>query len=138
MKNLYMTIYCDSTGLFSESECNVDNLTEMIFPEEIVRKWFDDQQEKEYIWTGYEFENWMNEYTADDTDGLYEFAIKNGYKPVFGVDGKDTVFYRDDWNFKTIIFEGTYDECRYFGKENDWEYTTEDGEIYELEVWSES
>lgn len=128
-KMIYVTVYADTTGLFSESECDVDNLTEMLFPEEIVRKWFDEQQEQAYIWTGYEFENWMNDYTADDTDGLYDFAINNGYTPTFGVEAKTAVFYRDDCNYKYIVFEGTYDECRQFGKENDWEYNGNELEI---------
>ncbi len=47
----------------------------------------------------------------------------------------DFVFYRDDCNFKTIVFQGTTDECEEYVKEFDT-YTSSDGEEYELEIWS--
>ena len=139
MKKLSVCIYADSTGLFSESERNHENLTDMDFPEEIVRKWYEAHKKELDEETAYElrkpieectFEDWYNEISwAGDTDGLYDFSVENGHKPTFGFDKHTYVFYRDDCNFKTIVFEGDYDECREFGRENDWEY---DG--YELEV----
>ena len=44
------------------------------------------------------------------------------------------VFYRDDSNYKYIVFEGTQTECKTFCEESDWTYETEDGEEFELEL----
>ena len=44
----------------------------------------------------------------------------------------DWVFYRDNRNYKTIVFEGTTEECEEYVKEN------ETCGSYELEVWSKS
>lgn len=43
---------------------------------------------------------------------------------------KNWVFYRDEDNFKTIVFEGTEEECGKFCEDNNWEL---DGN--ELELW---
>ena len=43
---------------------------------------------------------------------------------------KNFVFYRDDCNYKYIVFEGTQEECEKYCKENDWEF-----EGHELEFW---
>ncbi len=40
------------------------------------------------------------------------------------------VFYRDENNFKTIVFEGSQEECERFCKDNNWEF---DGN--KLELW---
>lgn len=140
---LSVCIYADSTGLFKESECDSCNLVYMNFPEEIVRKYYEQNKEDFIEETSYElgipedectFEDWYKSvYTAEDTNELYDFAIENGCIPKFGVEDHDAVFYRDDDNFKYIVFEGTYGECRQFGKENDWEYNGE-----ELEILSEA
>ena len=43
---------------------------------------------------------------------------------------ENCVFYRDDCNYKYIVFEGSQKECEAFCDENNWEL---DGE--ELELW---
>ena len=63
-------VYCDTTGLFTEAEIMKDNLTEIPFPDQIVRAWYD------HCPHGYTtYEEWLDNYTADDTDGIYEFAV---------------------------------------------------------------
>lgn len=141
-KMIYVTVYADTTGLLSEYECGRDNLIDLLFPESLVIKYYKENEDCFKGETADElgipinectFYNWFTAvYTAEDTDELYDFAVKNGYTPVFGIDKKDAVIYRDDCNFKYIVFEGTYDECRQFGKENDWEYHGN-----ELEILSE-
>ena len=121
-----MTVYCDSTGLFSEEECNSDNLTEMVFPDEIVRKWFDKNIKEEYKneYPDLTFEYWVNElYTADETDGLYDFCILAGEEPMFDVNEIDSVIAVNNINDeKSVVFEGTYYECRRWCKDMDWKY----------------
>ena len=127
-KLIPVTIYCDSTGLFSETECNTDNLTDMLFPGWIVNEWY---KENERVFAfkceaeGYEANpyNWYTEvYTANDTDGLYDFAVEKGYDPVFDVSAntKDAVTYEDHEGKTIVIFKGTYLECRKWAREHDW------------------
>lgn len=70
MKEVWMEIYKDTTGLFTKEECDDNNLIEMKFPEEIVRAYFKENKDED-IWT---FEGWLAEYTADETTGLFYFA----------------------------------------------------------------
>lgn len=84
MKNLIpVTVYCDSTDLYTEEEIMRENLCELLFPKEIVKEWVWltappgeierlSGNENGYDW----FDQWYyEESTADDTDGLYDFAI---------------------------------------------------------------
>ena len=135
-KRIWVDIYCDSTGLFSEYECNVNNICSMSFDEDIVRKWYYDQELNK--WEGDEditypyssFDQWIREsYICDEVDYLYDFAVENGDDPTFGIEGKSYVFYRDEDNYKYIVFEGNYDECRKFGRENDWVWGEDECEL---------
>lgn len=123
-------IYCDSTGLFSEKECNTDNLTEMLFPDWIVNEWY---KENERVLAfkcegeGYEANvyNWYTEvYTADDTDGLYDFAVQKGFDPFFCISEghKDAVVYEDHEGKTIVVFKGKYLDCRKWAREHEWKY----------------
>lgn len=134
---LEVTIYCDSTGLFSESECNADNMCDMMFDEAVVEEWF---EEKISPHVDYGFEVWyLEEYTCDDTDGMYDYAVAKGDHPYFNVGNLCNVFYRDPYNYKYVVFTGDLTECREFGRENEWVWRCDDDyydvhEEYELEV----
>lgn len=39
------------------------------------------------------------------------------------------VFYRDGDNFKTYLFNGTYEECEKYCKDNDFEWELNDGDF---------
>lgn len=134
MSKIEVTIYCDTTGLFSEAECNRDNMCDMMFEESIVEQWF---EEKISPHVDYGFEQWFTEeYTCDDTDGLYSYAVDKGSKPTFDIEGNYSVFfYRREGsvNYKYIMFSGTYDECREYVRKNNWICKYDDDE-YELEV----
>ena len=92
MKNeklIPVCIYRDSTGLFSEEECFNDNLIDMLFPEWIVEEWYKRYETEFIIQCKTEvnekpcFKTWYTEvYTADDTDGLYDFAVEKGFQPI--------------------------------------------------------
>ena len=88
MAMITMTIYCDTTGLFTEEECNQENLCEMDFPEKLVRGWYESRKEEfdadiDVEWSigkkEHTFENWLDSYTADGTDGLYDFCAARGF-----------------------------------------------------------
>lgn len=82
-------MYADQTGLFSEEEIMDDNWCELDIPEEILRKWYEvnnlADDTANYLGKPIEectFENWLNEVSqGDDTDGLYDFAVRNGWTP---------------------------------------------------------
>ena len=78
---MYMTLYCDSTDLFTEEEITSENLCDLCFPERIVRDWYEqhktdfDYDTAEWLQIPLDectFELWVNEaYTAESTDGVY-------------------------------------------------------------------
>lgn len=80
-------VYCDSTDLFTEEEIMQENLCDLDFPEYIVRAWYEEHKADFDEDTAHElkiplsecnFYIWFNEVsTAIDTDGLYDWAIKN-------------------------------------------------------------
>lgn len=88
-KMIWVGMYADQTRQFTEEELYVDNWVEVKIPEWIVRKWYEKENLAEE--TAYElnidikdatFERWLNEVSyGDDTDGLYEFAVANGFTP---------------------------------------------------------
>ena len=141
-KMIEVGIYADQTGLFSENELSDENWCEMLFPEWLVRKWFEKNQlanetaqELKIPAEEATFELWLSEVSyGGDTDGLYLYALQHGVTPTFDIGGAHYVFWRDDDNFKTMVFEGSYDECREFMKERDFIWITDDEKEYELEV----
>lgn len=141
-KMIEVGMYADQTGLFSESELSDENWCEMLFPEWLVRKWFEENhlanetsQELKIPVEEATFELWLSEVSySGDTDGLYLYALQHGVTPAFNIGGAHYVFWRDDDNFKTMVFEGSYDECREFMKERDFIWIADDEKEYELEV----
>ena len=113
-KLIEVTLYCDTTGLFIEDECDSENLTEMLFPEWLVRKWYEETADKEAYRS---FGDWLENYTADDTDGLYDYALALGFTPSFGVDSPSRILTENG----EPVFTGGYDECRRYGKMHGWE-----------------
>lgn len=56
-----------------------DNLMELAFPRSIVEAWYNMDPDS---FNGEDFDDWINnESTADDTDGLYDFAVEHGFTP---------------------------------------------------------
>lgn len=71
LKTIPVCVFCDTTPLYTEEECDRDNLCSLQFPKHIVREWYGES-------TG--FEKWLEKYTADETVGLYDFAKQYGFK----------------------------------------------------------
>ena len=70
------------------------------------------------------FNDWVHDgYICEDFIGFYDFCIIKGIIPQIDTDEiDDKVFYLDNDNNKHIMFEGTYNECRRFGKMWNWSY----------------
>lgn len=81
---LEVTIYTATvTPYFTKYEMDYDEvgepLMELMFPRSIVEAWYN-QCPEEFV--GKDFDDWFfNESTADDTDGLYDFAVEHGFTP---------------------------------------------------------
>ena len=76
METLNICVYCDSTDLYSEEEIMFENLTDISFPKRIVEDYFEECVD------GYDsFEKFLNNYTADDTECLFFYAVRHGYYP---------------------------------------------------------
>lgn len=73
-------MYADSTGLYTEAECNEDNTASFDVPVEIVREYF--YKELKDYYPDKTYEEWITEeYTMDDFEhGFIDLAEKRGYK----------------------------------------------------------
>lgn len=71
----YMSVYdMDEDDPFFD-----DNLIEIEFPRSIVEAWYNQCPED---FSGEDFDDWFNnESTADETCGLYDFAVEHGFTP---------------------------------------------------------
>ncbi len=63
-------IYKDTVTLQYEGD---DNLMIIKVPEECIKRYVTEICKADY-------EEWINSYTADDTEGLFNFVIMNDYK----------------------------------------------------------
>ncbi len=68
-----ISVYADTTGLFTDEEIETENLTYLSFPLEIVQTYA--SQTKPEV----SFRQWLEEYTADWTEGLCSFAKQRGF-----------------------------------------------------------
>lgn len=80
---LTVTIYVDTVTDYTEEMRNdlfpYDNMINLQFPRSIVEAWYNRCPED---FDGENFDDWLfNESTADDTDGLYDFAVEHGFTP---------------------------------------------------------
>lgn len=78
-----VTVFCDTTGLYTEEEMDNDPLCDLRFPRKIVSEWY----KKCYLPTvGVDdcppsLETFLGCYSADDTDTLFDYAVKRGFAP---------------------------------------------------------
>ena len=71
-------VYADDSGLYTEEECDECNISYLLFPERIVLDWYIEECRKYFD----SFNEFLMEYTADDTIGLCWFAHLMGFDPV--------------------------------------------------------
>ena len=132
---LYITMYADDTGLFSEYECDRDNTVGFDIPRWILENWYKQNEKMNKEETMDElniseeeatFDRWINEvYIHDDFIGFYDFCIIKGFVPnILNPDEEveDKVYYEDNEGNKQVVFEGTYDECRRWCRYYNWSY----------------
>lgn len=91
-------VYKDTTGWYDDEyfeDWSHDNLIELDFPVRIVQKWFNEHEPFYYAEfdpsdrecpycrrSVTDFWEWYREwYDVDDTDGLFDFSVKNGFTP---------------------------------------------------------
>lgn len=95
-QSLYIDVYADSTGLFTEEFLNhLDiNMITLEISREIAFNFFkefflNDFKTEEDLSDEAFFEDWLDEYTCDDTEGLYQYVVKNmcGIAPIIATIG---------------------------------------------------
>lgn len=85
-KLILVGVYKDTTDLFTEDEILDDNTVDLEFPEDIVKRYFkekcleDFRGDDDTISDEGLYQEWMDENTCDDTDGLVQFARENGWE----------------------------------------------------------
>lgn len=132
-------MYADQTGLFSNRELNEDNWEVFEIPEWILQKWYDDHnlatetaEELDIPIEEASLKKWVNEVSfGEDTDGLYQFCVTNGYTPENIVDTPAQIFYEDPEGKHIVLFKGTCKDCRNYAKKLNWEYGNYDLDIEE-------
>ena len=96
MNKIYIDVYADSTGLFTEEFLNhlYINMITLEISREIAFDFFkqyclDDFKTDEDLSDEAYFEDWLMEYTCDATEGLYQYVVKNmgGIAPVIATIG---------------------------------------------------
>lgn len=121
-KMVWIAVYKDSTGLFTEESCDIDNVTYARLPERILKEWFYDN---EYDKSFESFEKWFNEESdCDGTDGLYQYSIAKGFTPIVEGGVKMTI----ERNGKQI--ELTADEI--YAAHEEWQ---RQADVEELGFW---
>lgn len=96
MNKIYIDVYADSTGLFTEEFLNhlYINMITLEISREIAFDFFkqyclDDFKTDEDLSDEAFFEDWLMEYTCDDTEGLYQYVVMKmgGIAPVIATIG---------------------------------------------------
>ena len=85
-KLIKVSVYKDTTGLFTEEEILEDNIMDIELPEGIVKRYFieccleDFRSKNDTVSEDELYQEWMGVNICDDMDGLVEFARKNGWE----------------------------------------------------------
>ena len=103
-KMVWVGIYLDSTG-WAEWDDIIDNVIEVEFPERLIKQWYEenkdecDDETRDNFGNNCEvgFDVWFSSvYTADDTDGFFEYAVEHGFTPEKPDDFAEYVIDRED------------------------------------------
>lgn len=141
---MYITMYADNTGLFTEEEYNYENMADLIVPCWVVEEWYKRNEKENKRATMNEcdvseeeatFEKWFNSVCiCEDFDGFYDYCIIKGVVPNLLEEEYNTkrykICYEKHENNKGlfsetsvhVLFEGTCDECRRYGRMMKWKY----------------
>ena len=136
-----VTVYADNTGLFTEQECDNCNIVNLIVPYWVIEDWYMANEEENKRATMHElhipeeeatFDKWFSSvYICEDVDGFYDYCIIKGVIPNLYEDNNKRykICYEDYNDNVQSLFEGTYDECRRYGRFMKWEYANFESEI---------
>ena len=73
--NMCVSVYCDTTPWYTEEEISENNVCDMVFPHKMVQEFYNTIPDMPWS-----FEEWISdEYTCDDTIGLFEFCKQRGF-----------------------------------------------------------
>lgn len=78
-KIVFVTVYADTTPFFTEEELDKDNICEIEIPEKLLHDYFVQILAPERCYDTYD--EFMNKYTANDTDYLYDYCLHKGCDP---------------------------------------------------------
>lgn len=83
MKNAYVIVYANEvTNVFTDDVIESIDMFEIELPREILFNFFKDKCSP-YCGTDEDsFKNWLTEYTADDTIGLWDYTKQHGVTPL--------------------------------------------------------
>ena len=128
MNNILMTIYRDSTGLFTRQECDLDNEFDTYVPYDTMFEYFIEKVKdnfpaadpKEGVTDKGLFEEWLDEYTMDATMDLYDYCKDKGielteYKGSLRVysydiwEGDKGIITANNWVEAVEAFRESYD-----------------------------
>ena len=76
---MIISVYADTTGCFTDKQCDVDNTAYLNLPKEMIREYFmkycleDFRGDDTEVSDDGLFEEWLDEYTNDDTIDLCGF-----------------------------------------------------------------
>lgn len=87
---ILVDIYADSTGLFTEDFLDYrmkSNIVTIDIPREILFEFFKENCLEEFrtnenLSDEAFFEDWLGEYTCDDTEGLYQYVEQRGFSRI--------------------------------------------------------
>lgn len=74
---MLMEINCDTTDMFTIRGPYEEDVILMEFDDDVVREFY----KENYDSNGKKFDEWITEYTCDEVNGLYDFAVAKGKKP---------------------------------------------------------
>lgn len=119
MNNVLMTIYRDSTGLFTSEECDQDNEFNTYVPYNVLFEYFMDNVKGNFpaadphegITDEGLFDEWLDEYTMDATNDLYDYCKAKGVELTEYM-APMRIYAYDIWSGdKGIIVAKTYKEA---------------------------
>ena len=105
-------VYKDSTGMFSDCECDINNIYTLSVPRKILAEWVKEKFNKE-------LDSWLNEYTCDDTHTLFNEL-------------KDRIRYSEPYKYGKKLFRYDYNE-----RLVEWIHKPSEDELNDNKEWQE-
>ena len=108
MEKVDITVYASATGLFTEEECDEDNLTQISVEADILKQYLAEK------YTGMTINRYLDTYTADMSEPLVWWLLDNGY----GLDVYGRTVYRYGMKYRPFDI-GCQPKDGFLWREND-------------------